>query len=160
MANKEHRRVKRTYVGRRISTDRKLCHFWLNEGKSEEAITGHAKLDVPAKIGEVWEFVYASADSYYIRGVHAPQPVGWHNDREAILRWEANDTVADHENAQLRAQKRLKARLSEYRQRCAPLREMAAQLTNRHDVEQFVDAVSGELWKAYYEGGTRRAKKN
>lgn len=156
MVDKIHCRIKRTYVGRRISVGQKLCHFWLDEGKKEEdGVRGHVKLDAPAKIGEIWEFTYGSPDAYYIRGEHAPVPRGW-APKADILRWEAKDSAVYREYELIKAKKRLQARSSELEGRIAPLSEMVATIHSRADAELFIDAVASELWKAYWEGRQKR----
>lgn len=138
---KELKKRKGVYVGRRLTTGNKLAHFWLfddTDGKPG----GYVKQIAPASIGEYWLFTF-EGKSLYTRGEHGPKRTGdIERDRAC---WVAEDQVAYQYNLDRKADNKLKARRTDFEAALEPLRLLVLAVRTLDEREALITRIASEL---------------
>lgn len=108
-----------TYIGRRVATDGKVKHYWLDEeGETVGFGTGRKLLPAWARIGQRIEFTPIEAGGYSLSGDDAPRNAGQVVDRELVASWQ----LMDRQAAETAVQESLKrSRRAELNQLIDPL---------------------------------------
>lgn len=134
--------VPMTYVGRRLSTENRLCYAYSVEG--EPKLTLWSKPLFPGLIGEKWTIEKDERGSVYPKSaINTKEPV----DREKANAWEAEDIRCLQEDVQTKFNKKLAKRATEFEKALLPIRTMLASLKYHEDKAAFIQRVTAELWR-------------
>lgn len=140
------------YIGRRLTTSDTLAFFW---AKSDELIGkagGYAKQIAPAQIGEAWQLTFREKDSYFTNGEFKPKRVEASKNmfsRGELNDWIAKDVAAEQMHRELRADKQLAKRESEFERVLRPLKDIVALAPNMEAREAIIARIGTILRKPY-----------
>lgn len=130
-----------TYIGRRITTKQKLAHFWHVEG--EEKSRGYFKQIAPATIGEIWRLSFDEKGAMYVSGTHKPQNTETFSaNREQYV---GEDAAAYQLHVELKADKILKNRETDFERALAPLRRLVTAVRTYDDRSALIRRIASEL---------------
>lgn len=134
-------KVYATYIGKRLTTKKKLAHFWDFAG--ETGIRGYKKQIVPATIGESWEFERDEKGQLTLDGAKQATHMGI--DSAKREEWTAQEVINVGRYDTMRAETKLANRKNELEIRLAPLQRMVDTIPSYMDRCVFIDMVAREL---------------
>lgn len=137
--------VNATYVGRRITTDNKLAHFWHVEGEAKPA--GYMKQVAPAAVGEIWRLSFNDKDNIYVGGDYKPQNTEMFCDPDTRARYVGEDAAAYQRHVDMKADRALKNRETEFERAMEPLRRLIRAVRSYDDRHALIRRITSELGK-------------
>lgn len=136
--------VQAYYIGRRINGN-KVVYAWLCDGEEKPRL--YAKNVVTyAMVGERFVLTQNADKAILLKGPAAPKSVT--GARSPMQKqWVAEDAAAQQRAADIRAEKKLKERRSEFESALEPLRLMVLSVKRHDDKAALIARITSELWR-------------